>query len=84
MLQGEISTSMLIRMSNQEMASKEKIEWREKLEKDDIDRRKKLEEERQKEVFPHTFYYELLFLPKLKTVKYLIELQHDIQSSNIR
>ena len=50
MLQGEISTSMLIRMSNQEMASKEKIEWRQKQEKDDIDRRKKLEEERQKEV----------------------------------
>ena len=32
-LQGEISTSMLIRMSNQEMASKETIEWRHKLEK---------------------------------------------------
>ena len=48
-LQGDISTSMLIRMSNQEMASKEKIEWRHKLEKDDIERRKKLEEERQKE-----------------------------------
>ena len=48
---------MLIRMSNQEMASKEKIEWRQKQEKDDIDRRKKLEEERQKEVRPETFEF---------------------------
>ena len=50
-LQGEISTSMLIRMENQDMASKEKMEWREQLEREDIERRKKIEEERQKEVF---------------------------------
>ena len=72
MLQGEISTSMLIRMSNQEMASKEKIEWREKLEKDDIDRRKKLEEERQKEVFPRTFYYHLISEPKFNLITYFL------------
>ena len=52
MLQGEISSSMLIRMSNQEMASKETMELREKQEKEDIERRKKIEEERQKEVPP--------------------------------
>ena len=50
MITGEIGSAVLHDMSNMDMASKDLMEARKQQEKDHLDKIKRLEEERQKEV----------------------------------